>query len=59
MTFPVLRYIGSRKTTGSIGRMCKVSNGLSLPVLTANRLTALINSVRKPHHEMVGVRMPA
>jgi hypothetical protein len=25
--------------------MCKVSNGLSLPVLTANRLTALIHSL--------------
>ena len=35
----------SRKTTGSIGRMCKCSNALSLPVLTANRLTALINSL--------------
>ena len=44
---PFRKDEGSRKTTGSIGRMCKCSNALSLPVLTANRLTALINSLPK------------
>ena len=34
--------------------MCKCSNALSLPVLTANRLTALINSLTvKPAREVI------